>query len=68
MVRNIAGFAVFAFLAAMALKLFLGFFGWIFAMLLTVLVWALIGFAIYTVLKIFMPDTASKLKSSISGK
>ena len=67
MVRNVTGFAVFAFLAAMAFKLFFSVFGWLLGLVMTVLVWAVIGFAIYTALKIFMPGAAAKVKSTING-
>ncbi len=67
MVRNVAGFAVFAVVATMLFKLMVGFLGAAFSLVLTLLFWALIGFAIYTVLKIFAPNTADKIRSTIRG-
>jgi hypothetical protein len=67
MVRNITGFAVFAFVAMIAFRFLMGVFGWLIGALMTVLVWALIGFVIYTVLKIFAPGLASRIRSTIRG-
>ncbi len=65
MVRNVAGFAVFAVVATVLFKLLVGVLGAVFSIMLSVLFWALIGFAIYTVLKIFAPNTAEKIRSTI---
>jgi hypothetical protein len=67
MVRNIGGFAIFAVLATVAFRLLVGLLGGLLSIVMTVLVWALIGFAIYTVLKIFFPGTAAKVKDTING-
>ncbi len=63
MVRNVTGFAVFAFIVMAAWKLF----GTVIGLLLTVLWWAFIGFVIYTILKIFAPGTAQKVRDTIRG-
>jgi hypothetical protein len=67
MVRNITGFAVFAFLAVMAFKLLTGIFGALIGLVFTILWWGFIGWVIYTILKIFAPDTAQKIRETIRG-
>lgn len=67
MVRNITGFAVFAFLAVMAFKLLTGIFGALIGLVFTILWWGFIGWVIYTILKIFAPDTAQKIREAIRG-
>lgn len=67
MVRNVTGMAVFAFLAVMAFKVLAGFFGWMVGLLFTVLWWAFVGWVIYTLLKIFAPGTAAKVRETIKG-
>lgn len=67
MVRNITGFAVFAFLAVMAFKLLTGIFGALIGLLFTILWWGFIGWVIYTILKIFAPETAQKIREAIRG-
>lgn len=67
MVRNVAGFAVFAFIAMIGFKLLMGFFGFAISIVMTVLMWALIGFVIYTILKIFAPGLASRIRETIRG-
>lgn len=67
MVRNITGFAVFAFLAVMAFKLLAAIFGALFGLVLTIVWWGFIGWVIYTMLKIFAPDTAQKIRETIRG-
>lgn len=68
MVRNLTGFAVFAFLVVMAWKLLTGLFGALIGLALTLLWWAFIGWVIYTILKLFAPDTASKVRETIKGE
>lgn len=68
MVRNITGFAVFAFLVMLAWKLLTGIFGALIGLALTLVWWAFLGWVIYTVLKIFAPDTARKVKETIKGE
>lgn len=67
MVRNITGFAVFAFLAVIAFKVLAGLFGTLLGLVLTLLWWALIGFVIYTIIKIVAPGLAAKIRDSIRG-
>ncbi len=67
MVRNITGFAIFAFVAMIGFRLLIGVFGWLIGLVMTVLMWALVGFVIYTLLKIFAPGVASKVRDTIRG-
>jgi divalent metal cation (Fe/Co/Zn/Cd) transporter len=67
MIRNVVGFAGFAFLAVIGFRLLLGVFGWVLGMLMTVVFWAFMGFVIYTLIKMFSPETASKIRSTIRG-
>jgi hypothetical protein len=68
MVRNITGFAVFAFLVMLAWKLLTGLLGGLIGLAVTLVVWAFFGWVIYTILKIFAPDTARKVKETIKGE
>lgn len=65
MVRNVTGFAIFAFVAMIGFRLLIGVFGWLIGLVMTVLMWALVGFVIYTLLKIFAPGVASKVRETI---
>ncbi len=67
MVRNIGGFAVFAFLAMLAFKVLGGLFGAVLALIGTLLWFAFLGFVFYTILKIFSPGTAEKVRDTIRG-
>ncbi|MEO5797902.1 MAG: hypothetical protein ABIZ70_13950 [Gemmatimonadales bacterium] len=68
MVRNIGGFAVFAFLAMLAFKVLGGIFGALVGLLGTILWFAFLGFVFYTILKIFSPGTASKVRDAVRGE
>lgn len=68
MIRNVTGFAVFAFLAVIAFKILGGIFGALIGLILTLLWWALMGFVIYTIIKIFSPGTAQKIRETIRGE
>ncbi len=67
MVRNITGFAVFAFAALMAWKLLTSVFGALIGLVLTLVWWAFLGFVIYTILKMISPSTAQKVRETIRG-
>lgn len=67
MIRNIGGFAVFAFLAVLGFKLVFAVFGGLLGLVLSVLWWAFIGFVIYTIIKMFSPSTATKIRDTIRG-
>jgi len=67
MIRNITGFAVFAFLAVVGFKLLGAIFGGLIGLILTVLWWAFIGYVIYVIIRMFSPDTAQKIRDTIRG-
>ena len=68
MIRNVVGFAGFAFLAVIGFRLLGAIFGGLLGLIMTVLWWAYIGFVIYSLIKMFSPDTASKIRSTIRGE
>jgi hypothetical protein len=68
MLRNLLGFAIFAIIAVFLLKVFLGLFGLLIGLLVTVAWFALIGFLIYLVLKVIAPDAAARVREMISGR
>ncbi len=65
MVRNITGFAVFAGLAVLAFKLLTAVLGSALGIIATLLWWAFLGFVIYTLLRIFSPRTADRVRNTI---
>ena len=68
MFRNLLGFAVFAIIAIFLLKVFLGLFGLLMGLLITVAWFAVIGFLIYLVLKVVAPGTAARVREMIAGR
>lgn len=68
MFRSIIGFAVFAVLAWLALKIFFSLLGGLFGLAMTVLWLAAIGFLFYLVLRVLSPSTADKLRDLIKGR
>lgn len=67
MVRTIGGFAVLAFVALLGFKLLMGVFGALIGLLVTLLWWAFLGFVVYTLLKIFAPGLAQRIRDTIRG-
>jgi len=67
MVRTVGGFAVLAFVAMIGFRLLMGLFGTVIGLLVTLLWWAFIGFVVYTLLKIFAPGLATKIRETIRG-
>jgi hypothetical protein len=71
MLRTVFMIGLFALLGLFALKLAFGLFGFLFALLLIALGWAvkiaIIGLVIYFVIRIVSPDTASRLRSKWTG-
>ena len=65
MFRSILGFAVFAVLALLGIKLLFGVFGIVVSLAATLLVWAAFGFLIYLGLRVISPSTAEKLRQLI---
>jgi O-antigen/teichoic acid export membrane protein len=68
MFRSIIGFAVFAIVAFLGLKLLLSVFGIVLGLAMTLLVWAAIGFMCYLVLRLVSPSTADKVREMIKGR
>jgi len=68
MFRSILGFAVFAVLALVAIKLLFGVFGIVVGLVTTLLVWAAFGFLLYLGLRVISPGTAEKLRELIKGR
>jgi len=68
MFRNLLGFAIFAVIAVFLLKIFLGLFGLLIGLLVTVAWFAFVGFLIYLVLKLVAPNTAARLREMIAGR
>ena len=71
MLRTVFMIGLFALLGLFALKLAFGLFGFLFALLLVLLGWAIkiaiIGLVIYFIIRIVSPDTASRLRSKWTG-
>lgn len=66
--RSIIGFAIFAVVAWILLKIFLGLLGTVFGLAVTILTWAVIGYVFYLVLKLIAPGTAARLRSMVRGR
>ena len=67
MVRTIGGFAVLAFAAMIGFKILMSLFGVLVGLVVTILWWAFLGWVVYTLLKIFAPGVASKIRETIRG-
>jgi hypothetical protein len=68
MFRRLLGFAIFAVVAVFLLKVFLGLFGLLIGLLVTVAWFAFVGFLIYLVLKLVAPGTAARVREMIAGR
>ncbi|HYT04884.1 MAG TPA: hypothetical protein VEM13_08400 [Gemmatimonadales bacterium] len=68
MFRSVFGFAVFAVLAWLGLKLVFSVLGGLIGLAMTVLWLAAIGFVIYLVLRVVSPSTADKIRDMIKGR
>ncbi len=68
MIRSIFGFAVFAVIAYFALGLIGALFGGLIGLIIKILYLAFWGWIFYLVLKLFAPETAAKLRHTITGK
>ncbi len=58
---------MFAVVALFLLKFAFGLFGFVFGIVKTLLMLALIGFVIYLILKMLSPGTADRVKDMIDG-
>ena len=68
MFRSVLGFAVFAVVAWLGLKLVFSVLGGLIGLAMTVLWLAAIGFIIYLVLRVVSPSTAEKIREMIKGR
>ncbi|HUL02635.1 MAG TPA: hypothetical protein VLV16_05320 [Gemmatimonadales bacterium] len=68
MFRSILGFAVFAVVAFIALKLVFVVFALSVGIAMTLLWWAAMGFVIYLVIRLVSPSTATKIREMIRGR
>lgn len=68
MFRSIIGFAIFAVVVWLGLKLLFGLLGWVFGLAMWVLWIAAIGFVLYVVLRLISPRTADRVRDAIKGK
>ena len=66
--RTLVGYAVFAVIGVVALKLIMGLLGFAFSLLMTLLWFAVIGFVFYLILKLISPRTAERVKETIRGE
>ncbi len=67
MVRSMVGFAGFAIVALLALRLVGWVFGFAISLLMTLLWLAFWGFILYLVLRIFAPGLADRMRGVIKG-
>jgi hypothetical protein len=68
MLRNLVGFAVFAIVAVLALKLAFGLFGLFIGVFMSLLWLAFIGWLLYLMLRVVSPGTADRVREMITGK
>lgn len=68
MIRNLLGFALFAVVTLVLLKVVFSLFGLVLGLLGTVLWFAFVGFIIYMLLKVFAPETAARVREMIAGE
>ena len=68
MFRSVIGFALFAVLAWLGLKIMFGLLGGLIGLAMTILYLAAIGFLIYLVLRVVSPSTAAKVRDMIMGR
>ena len=68
MFRSIFGFAIFAVLAWLGLKLVFSVLGGLVGLAMTVLWLAAIGFIFYLAVRVISPSTAEKIRDMIKGR
>ncbi|HKC47908.1 MAG TPA: hypothetical protein VKB45_11375 [Gemmatimonadales bacterium] len=68
MFKSILGFAIFAVLVWIGLKIIFGLLSGLMGILMTVLWLAAIGFIFYVVLRVISPATADRVRDTIRGK
>lgn len=68
MIRKILGFALFAVVALLVLKIALGLLGVLIGLAVTVVVLAALGYACYVVLRVLSPTAAARIREAIRGR
>jgi uncharacterized membrane protein len=68
MLRSLVGFAIFAIVALVAIRIVTGLLGIVLSQAMQVLWLAIIGFVFYTLVRIVSPSTADRIKEMIQGK
>lgn len=68
MFRSILGFALFAIVALVALKILFGVLSLAISLAMTLLIWAACGYIIYLGIRIISPNTAHRLREMIRGR
>ena len=68
MFRSILGFALFAIVALVAIKLVFLLLGVAFGVAVTLLIWGAFGFLLYLLLRLVSPGTADKVRDLIHGR
>ena len=68
MIRKILGFALFAVVALLVLKIALGLLGVLIGLAVTVVVLAALGYACYVVLRVLSPTAAARIHEAIRGR
>jgi hypothetical protein len=68
MFRSVFGFAIFAVLAWLGLKLVFSVLGGLIGLAMTILWLAALGFVFYLVLRVISPSTAEKVREMIKGR
>jgi O-antigen/teichoic acid export membrane protein len=68
MIRKILGFAVFALVALVVIKVALGLLGLLVGLVVSALVLAAMGYVLYLILRVVSPKTADRLQEVIRGR
>lgn len=68
MFRSLVGFAVFAGLSILAIKLIFSVLGGVLGIAMTLLWFAFLGWVFYLILKIVAPGAAVRVREMISGR
>jgi uncharacterized membrane protein len=68
MIRRVLGFALFAVVVWLGLKIVAGVLGTLLGLAITVLLLAAMGYVIYLVLRVLSPTTAAKVRDAIRGR
>lgn len=66
--RSLIGFAVFAVLGIFLFKVVMGLLSGLLGLFITLAVWAFFGWVMFLLLKMVAPETASRIRETITGK